>query len=300
MGCTRRAVLAACIAAPAAASAADGVTQVARGVFVRRGFDAEATRSNANGIANACFVIGRDAVVVVDPGGSLIDGARLRRAIRARTDRPITHVVLNHDHPDHVFGASAFLADRPAVVGHHRLAESLLIRGAYDRARLVGMLGDEAAGQVMVPTIAVRDRLVIPLGGRTLMVTAHPPAHTRCDLSMIDDASGLLFTGDLLFVRRVPAIDGSLTGWLAVLDGLVATRAVPGHGPAVVDTARVVAALRRYLTILRDETRAAIAAGVGIERAADTIGLSERPHWRLFDAYHRRNVIAAYKELEWE
>ena len=59
-------------------------------------------------------------------------------------------------------------------------------------------------------------------------------------------------------------------------------------------------ALVRYLTALRDGTRAAIAAGVGITAATATVARSERPRWTLFDDYNPRNVTEAYRELEWE
>jgi quinoprotein relay system zinc metallohydrolase 2 len=283
-----------------AAGASTELREIAPGIFVRRGADTEATRANAAAIGNAGFVIGRDAVCVTDPGGSMADGAALRSAIRARTDRPITHVVLGHGHPDHVFGAAAFVRDGPAIVGHHRLAASLASRGDYDRQRLSALIGAEAAGPWTLPNAIVRDQLTVDLGMRRLTFTAHSPAHTRCDLSLIDDATGILFAGDLLFVERIPSLDGSLTGWIAVLDRFNATRVIPGHGPVLVDRAPAVAKLRAYLVMLRDQTRAAIARGVPIDVAARTLGQSARANWRLFDAYHPGNVIKAYKELEWE
>jgi glyoxylase-like metal-dependent hydrolase (beta-lactamase superfamily II) len=124
-----------------------------------------------------------------------------------------------------------------------------------------------------------------------------------CDLSMVDSASGLLFASDLLFVGRVPSLDGSLLGWLAEIRRLQAmgvARAVPGHGPLVVDGAPAMADLNRYLTVLRDETRRAIAENKSIEEAVATVGQSERGRWSLFDDYHGRNVTQAFKELEWE
>ncbi len=56
----------------------------------------------------------------------------------------------------------------------------------------------------------------------------------------------------------------------------------------------------RYLTNLRDETRRAIAAGKSMQQAVDSAERTERANWRLFDANNGRNVIQAYKELEWE
>jgi hypothetical protein len=46
--------------------------------------------------------------------------------------------------------------------------------------------------------------------------------------------------------------------------------------------------------------RAAIAAGATLRSAQEGSGRAEAQRWRLFDEYHRRNVAAAYAELEWE
>ena len=165
------------------------------------------------------------------------------------------------------------------------------------------MLGEDKAGSVVYPTMEVKDAAEVDLGGRRVRFTAHATAHTNCDLSMLDTGSGLLFPADLLFVKRIPSLDGNLTGWLKEIERLKAsgaTRAVPGHGPTVVDLQPAFADLARYLSSLRDETRKAIAADMPIEKAVQTIGRSERDNWVLFDNYNGRNVTQAYKELEWE
>ncbi|MBP7241233.1 quinoprotein relay system zinc metallohydrolase 2 [Amaricoccus sp.] len=303
---TRRGVLVGATALCCAPGLAFGATldEVARGVFVRRGPDQEATAGNLGGIGNAGFVIGRDAVLVADPGGSLADGAWLRDEIRARTDRPIRHVVINHVHPDHAFGAGAFLGDAPEFIGHPRLADELAVRGEFYREKLAALLGPERAGPVVMPTRTVgAEGATVDLGDRRLTFRSHGPAHTRSDLSMHDAGAGLLFPADLLFVGRVPSLDGSLPGWLAELDALEtlgARAAVPGHGPTLVETAAAIAPLRRYLTTLRDDVRRAIAEGRTLVETTATAGLSQRGDWALFDDYNGRNVTQAYKELEWE
>jgi quinoprotein relay system zinc metallohydrolase 2 len=289
---------------PGLARGANRIDEVSPGVFVRRGPDAEATPANAGGIANIGFIVGRDAVLVTDPGGSLADGAWLRGEIRARTGRPIRFVVVSHVHPDHAFGAAAFVEDAPEFVGHPGLAAALAARGAFYRDRLAEIVGSENVGPVVMPTRVVGpDGTTIDLGGRRLRLLAHPVAHSTCDLSMLDAAAGLLFPADLLFVGRVPSLDGSLTGWLAELETLEsfgAAGAVPGHGPALVDPAPAIADLRRYLATLRADVRRAIAAGQPIGATVETAASSERGRWALFDDYHGRNVTRAYKELEWE
>jgi glyoxylase-like metal-dependent hydrolase (beta-lactamase superfamily II) len=176
-------------------------------------------------------------------------------------------------------------------------------RGEFYRGNLEKILGQGKAGPVIQPTLLVKDETQIDLGGRILKVTAHGIAHTDCDLSVLDSQTSTLMLSDLLFVERVPSLDGSLKGWLAELEKFKtvgARRAVPGHGPTGVDWPSASRDLERYLGTLLHETRQAIAKGVDIDRAAQTVGLSERGKWKLFDDYNGHNVTRAYKELEWD
>jgi quinoprotein relay system zinc metallohydrolase 2 len=278
-------------------------TEITPGIHVRRGAYEIASAQNQDAIANVGFIVGRESVAVVDGGGSINDGERLRRRIRDVTKLPIRFVLMSHVHPDHIFGAGAFLQDKPAFVGHARLPQALAQRGEYYRERLEEVLGRGNVGPIVQPTMLVRDRTQLDLGGRLLELRAHATAHTSNDLSMVDAQSRTLFASDLLFVGRVPSLDGSLKGWLqelSMLASLDAARTVPGHGPASVDFASAAGKLRQYLETLLRETRQAIAKGVDIDAAPAIVAQSERRNWTLFDEYHGHNVTQAYKELEWE
>ncbi len=288
---------------PSPARPAATVTEIAPGAFVRAGAVAEATAENADGIANIGFIIGGSAVAVIDPGGSLADGQSLRAAIRTRTSLPIRYVIMTHDHPDHVFGGGAFLQDHPVFVGSWRLPAGMSDRASFDHARLAAILGDDAAGQPVPPTLLVQNTLSLDLGGRSLLLQAQAIAHSGDDLTIFDGTTSTLWTGDLLFVGRIPALDGSLEGWLRVLgrlEAVRAARAVPGHGPPSVPWPKAAGDERRYLTLLLHDVRLAVKAGVDIDVATTSAAQSERGKWALFDAYNGRNVTEAYKELQWE
>src|SRR5665647_3671635 len=111
-----------------------------------------------------------------------------------------------------------------------------------------------------------------------------------------------MFLGDLLFSKHVPALDGSIRGWLGLIAKLEARRdvklAVPGHGPASMPWPSALGAEQRYLSKVADDVRMMIKQGKTLAEAADTAGLSEKDAWVLFKEYNARNVSAAFAELE--
>jgi quinoprotein relay system zinc metallohydrolase 2 len=280
------------------------LVEIAPGIHVSPGVHAEATAENLGAIANLAVVIGGEAVAVVDTGGCALWGQRLRQAIRRLTALPIRYLINSHVHPDHIFGNAAFEGDGAAVIAHAKLPAALAARGPFYLQTIEKALGPMAAGtRIVPPTATVSDQLEIDLGGRVLRLQAQATAHTDHDLSVFDTATGTLFPSDLLFMMRTPVIDGSLKGWLQVLDelrGIPAARVVPGHGPVSADWPVALDDQERYLRTLLVDIRSILARGGTMEEAVDSVGRSEQGRWLLFDDYHARNIVTAFAELEWE
>ena len=166
------------------------------------------------------------------------------------------------------------------------------------------VLGDDLISEIRIisPTQLVEREARIDLGNRVLKLSAWPAAHTDNDLTVLDETTETLFAGDLLFLRHLPVLDGSLRGWLAVIDQLSrvpARRVVPGHGPVEAWPAALEDE-RRYLQRLGQDVRNSIKHGETIAAASKIAAETERSRWELFDESNARNATAAYSELEWE
>lgn len=306
--------LLALLAGAPAGRAADGVAAAgtadpplalenpAPGLYLHYGAQAAPDANNRGDIANSGIVVGSRCAAVIDSGGSAAVGRALLAALRQHTALPVCWVISTHGHPDHVFGHAAFKGEPAEFVGHARLAEALRRRGPNYLAALQRELGAAAAGsELVLPTRTVERELQLDLGGRVLRLRAWPTAHTDQDLTVFDEASGTLFAGDLLFVGHLPVVDGSLRGWLTVMDelrALGAARVLPGHGRSA-DTRADFAAQQRYLQQLATGVRAALRARKTMAQAMDELA-APTDGWLLTPLFHRRNVSAAYAELEWE
>jgi quinoprotein relay system zinc metallohydrolase 2 len=298
-------------AAAQVAAAPLRIEQVAPGVYVHIGQHKDFEDGYDGDIANIGFVVGSDAVAVIDTGGSYAVGMALKEALRAITRLPVRYVINTHGHPDHVFGNAAFIETDsatvgmpPQFVGHALLPQAMASRGDAYLRKLNKQLGPRADKSILVPPgETVHGRLTLDLGRRKLELTAWPSAHTNHDLTVFDAASGTLWTGDLLFIERTPAIDGDVKGWLSAIDALKkvpAKTSIPGHGPVTRDKNRALDRERDYLATLLHDVRTSIRQGEDMTGAMATAAASERGRWQLFDVVNRRNVNLLYPALEWE
>ncbi|MFK7943685.1 MAG: quinoprotein relay system zinc metallohydrolase 2 [Paracoccaceae bacterium] len=278
--------------------------EIAEGVFVHRGGYGVPNAANGGDLANLGFVIGTDAVAVIDAGTTRAVAERLYAAIRAQTDLPIRYLLLTHMHPDHSLGAGVFKEAGATVLGHPNLAQGLANRAASYETALARLIGPKGfLGTKLIGPDDGIEWAEIDLGGRTLLVEAQPFAHTETDVTVLDQKTGIWFMGDLVFAEHTPALDGTILGWQNLIDALAereVTGIVPGHGPAPLPWPEGAAPMRAYLAAITEETRKAITEGLPMSSAVRRIGESQRANWKLFDEFNIRNATAAFKELEWE
>ena len=280
------------------------VTEISSGVYVYFGEHQMPNKTNHGAIANIGFIVGDSCVAVIDTGGNPEQGMALKRAIQATTDTPICYVINTHVHPDHIYGNIVFKQKGVTFIGHDKLARAMATRGDYYIDKAAEQLDIQlTTAHIIPPDRAVKKQMMINLGNRKLMLTAHPTAHTDNDLTVFDKKTNTLWMSDLLFVEHLPVIDGSLKGWLGELKRLEKHNyklVVPGHGPIDTQWPQSMQAEKTYLELLLTEIRQMMRDGKFIEQAIAEVGYSEKKKWRLFDQFHKRNVTTAFAELEWE
>lgn len=205
--------------------------------------------------ANLWHIRGRDLDLVIDTGNGI---ASLRAAMAELLDRPIL-AVATHGHVDHAGGHHEF-AERAI-----HPAEAAALEGD-EAANLAPYLRGHAAPLTAVPTdgwsleaftvkaapatrlLAEGDR--IDLGGRAVTVL-HLPGHSPGSIGLLDEAAGLLFSGDAIYdgelLDDLPHSDvAAYEATMLRLKALPVARVHGGHGPSF-DRPRCVAIAEQYL-----------------------------------------------------
>lgn len=153
-------------------------------------------------------------------------------------------------------------------------------RAAYlSDARLVERYVADLPGlDIVFPTVAVSDKLVIDDGSRTIEILHLGRGHTGADLVVHLPKERVAIVGDLVS-WPVPLVGTTShpADFASTLDRLLALEAatvVPGHGQVMKDDTylRLVA---RLLASIRDQTAAAVAKGETLEQVLKSVDLSE-------------------------
>lgn len=252
--------------------------------------------------SNAGFIIGDDAVAVVDTLGSADAARALLADIRRRTDKPIAYVVDTHYHIDHVAGNRVF-SDAGATVWAQRKVKCWI---RSENAHLVGPAIPPDL-QVIIdglePPARVYDNATDqPLGSLNVQ-WRNLPGHTGADTVVVVPAARVVFAGDLVWRQMLPTLIDATTRTLVetltlLLKQYPDYRFVPGHG--AVATAADVAQFRDYIAALRAGVSAARARGKSDEAlVGEVLPQLKRQFggWAFIDAVARQNILDADAEL---
>lgn len=181
------------------------------------------------------YLVGRERVVVIDPGPE--DPAHVAAVLDAvRDGGRLALILVTHSHGDHL-GAAAALGG-----------------GAVPVRRFEG--GDAP----------LADGEIIEEGGTALRVL-HTPGHAADHVVFYWAAERVLFSGDLILGTGtvvLQARDGALEDYLASLERVAAldlAAVAPGHGPLITDPAMRVAEYIAHRRMREGQVLEALAGG---------------------------------------
>ena len=271
---------------------------VADDVFVFRGADEDFSRANGGNIVNTGFIVAPEGVIVIDSGPSHRYGMAQRAAILAATGRDVVLVLITHLHPDHMLGSTAY-ADVP-IRALPTTAVQIESGGAQLAENLYRLLGGWMSGSMAVAPAPLASVGMLELAGRRLNLLAMR-GHSAADLAVLDDASGVLFAGDLVFLDRAPTTaHADLTRWKATLDAMEKLDArviVPGHGLVHGDT-RGIAQTRDYLDWLATTLDEAAGRGLSMNEVMALPAPERIASLPVFASEFARSVVHLYARVE--
>ncbi len=205
------------------------------------------------GAGNNTYVISGETPTLVDAATG--DAAHLRALADALAPTRLTQVLVTHAHSDHADGCDPIAERWPAAVFRK-------------------MPWPEPDRLQSVECVPVADGDRIPAGDGTLLAV-HTPGHAPDHLCFLDEASGTLFSADLVVLGSsvvIPASrGGSLAQYLSSLRRVLALapqRMLPAHGCAIDDPAAVLIQHLEHRQRREDQIVAALRAG---DRRPDAI-----------------------------
>lgn len=276
--------------------------EVAPGVYVISGALADPSPGNRGQVVNTAFLVGRDGVVVVDSGANHRHGEAILAAVRRITRKPVKQLVNTHPHPQNVLGNSVFARLGVPILASTATRDKMgerCPRCLKTLSETVGALAMQGT-HIRLPTRIVGHGERLTLAGRSLQFFQFGHGHTEGDLVVLDEATGTLLAGDLVYRDQIPHLnEANLRGWSVALNEIQAlpfSVLVPGRGP--VGGVAAVVTMQRYFDQLRARVAEAYAAGLSADETITRADLPEFSSWQGYATRHGINVQRAYFAIE--
>jgi glyoxylase-like metal-dependent hydrolase (beta-lactamase superfamily II) len=255
---------------------------------------------------NLSFVIGQDAVLVVNGGASYLLAKALHDEIKKKTDLPVKYVVDENGQSHATLGNSYWKAQGATIIAHEDALEEIAEKGLDGLETLKGILKERFANTALVEIDKTfEETLSRDLGGLEVELIHFGPAHSAGDISVYVPSSNVLIAGDMAFHQRLLPVfpDTDTAEWLATWHTEFAPYAagkiiIPGHGE-VTDFETVDQWTRGYLEYIRGKVGELIDEG-GMLEDAYKIDQSPYAHLETFDVLAAKNAGRIFEAMEFE
>lgn len=258
---------------------------------------------------NSGFVVGGDAVLVVDAQFNGRMAQQVIDAVRRVTDKPIRYLVNTNAFGDHTFGNYMFPAETH-IVASTRTLEALRATSAVDMARrMAATVGNDLSVfegvQLRLPDETFDGQWSVDLGRRRVEARFVGAGMSPSDTIVYVPSARVAWTGNLIFGEgTIPwAQSGGVASYRATLQRLSETLdigpIVPGHG--ALTTGDAIGVYIHYLEDVERVAGAAVRDGTSLEPLVASARIPAQFHIAeplvpLMTGFHRWNLQRAYAE----
>lgn len=303
----RAAALAGGLSLAWAAHAVDVVFKpVAPGVYAYVGDTEGRTYENEALNANIGLVVTPAGAVLIDPGATFKTGSVIAAAAKAVTPQPIKWVVNTGGQDHRWLGNGYFKGQGVEIIAHANAQADMTARGPEHLRANAQVLKDKQDGtQAVYPTCWLQGPdNTLDLGGVTLQFVHRNGGHTPGDMLVYLPATGVVFTGDVVYVDRILGLHpvSKTKTWVASFEALEALNpqvVVPGHGNVTTlvqaqrDTGHLLKALRTHMG-------KAVENGTDIGVAVKSFDATPFKHLKHVDVWLPQLANLTYLEMEQE
>lgn len=191
--------------------------------------------------ANATHIFETENSLVAVDTQFLLPNAMDMRAFADELGKPISHLFITHEHPDHFLGSEAF-SDVP-VYALAEVVDAIVENGQAEIDEKQADFGAEAiASTFVVPQVFEPTAMTIDGVNFIFEEVLDAEAHAQMIVKLPDH--GVIATGDIVYSGVHLILAGQVDTWTVALNDLAATSnlytiVLPGHGvpatPAVYD-----------------------------------------------------------------
>ena len=253
---------------------------------------------------NLLFVVGKDAVAVIDTGYTEAMAEEMLAHIKHITKVPVKYAINSNSQPHRFMGNPAFKRAGVTIIAHEKTAERMEKQAGNFATGIENIL-ELKPGTVKLP--APPDRMIkgdteLDLGGLAIKLWDFGPAHTPTQLVVEVKQDKLVYTGDILYSGRLLSVQSAsnVAHWIEAYDRLKQfgdVLFVPGHGQPDKLSAFDFPT-RQYLALLLSHMNKMVEEGTDIQDAINSLDQSKFSKLENFENLAGRNASWTYIERE--
>ena len=269
-----------------------------------------ALMSNTPFADNSGFVVGDDAVLVIDAHFTGNMGKQIIDAVKKVTDLPIKYLVNLNAFGDHVFGNYVF-PESTKIIAHEKTIDFLKENSLQKRKEIISVTvggSTELFRDVVdrLPTESFKKKKKLNLGNKIVELHYFGPGMSPSDTVVYVPDARAAWTGNLIFGKgsipwaRSEIVSDYLKSMKNFQRKIDPKIIVSGHGQ--ISDGDIVEKYISYLDYVLEFSRSLKKENISIEEYVKTLNippeyLIEDDIKELMEGFHKWNVLNSYKQV---